>query len=287
MAKDYYDLLEVARTADQGEIKKAFRRKAVELHPDKNPDNPEAEEQFKDLNEAYAVLSDTEKRTHYDRFGHQQFHQRFSADDIFRGADFSGFEGAGMGADFFANMFGGGRGGGRRMRGADIATDVEVGFTEACLGGQRQVRFERADGPQTLTIRIPAGVEPGSKIRARGSGQPAPMEGSRPGDLIIRILVSPHPELKRDGADLSCTVMAPLSTFALGGKVEIPSLEGTKKIRVKEGTAAGSRQRLRGLGAAGAATGRGDLYVTLEPEIPTELDEETTAIFEQLRELGH
>lgn len=294
MVKDYYDVLGVAREADAAQIKKAYRKKAVELHPDKNPDDPQAEERFKDLNEAYAVLSDQDKRTHYDRFGHQQFHQRFSAEDIFRGADFSSvFDGSGVGADFFANMFGGGFGGagagyrgGRRMRGQDIMTDVEVGFTEAALGGQRQVRFDRPSGPQTLTIRIPPGVETGAKIRVRGQGHGAPGDNGVAGDLIIRVRVSPHPELTRDGDRLEATVTVPLSTMVLGGTAEVPTLDGQKKIRVRPGTAAGAKQRLRGLGAANGHGGRGDLFVVLQPAIPTELDDEATEAFERLKSLG-
>ncbi len=273
-------------------MKKAFRKKAMELHPDKNPGNKEAEDRFKELNEAYAVLSDDGKRKQYDTHGHARFHERFSADDIFRGADFSSaFDGTGFGADILEALFGrNGRanaGGGRRgpMRGQDLQMDVEIAFAEAALGGERRVRVPRPDGPVDLTIRIPAGVEDGQKILAKGHGQPGP-NGGPAGDLHLRIRVAPHPTLTRDGSNLETTVRVPFTTLALGGTTSVPTLDGDKRIRVAPGTQPGAQQRLRGLGVT-TKEGRGDLFVRLAGELPGgEPTPEAVALLEQLRELG-
>lgn len=299
MAKDYYETLGVPRDADAAAMKKAFRKKAIELHPDKNPDDPEAEERFKEVNEAYAVLSDQEKRSQYDRFGHAGFQQRFNMEDIFRGTDFGAMFGdMGFGSDIFSSMFGGGAAGrgfgghqGRRgprapTKGQDYQLEIDVSFNEAALGGQRMVRFKRPDGERTLTVRIPAGIEHGKTIRVRGEGLPSSHPQGPRGDLLIRIKVAAHPYITREGGDLRVNVPVPLSTLALGGVVEIPTLEDNKKIRVKPGTAPGAQQRLKGLGVANKRGERGRLYVTLQAEFPSELTEEQRALFEQLRELG-
>lgn len=295
MARDFYDVLGVSRDADEAAIKKAFRRKAVELHPDKNPDDPEAGAKFKELNEAYAVLSDQSKRTQYDRFGHNAFRQQFSAEDIFKNADFSDFASMfGGGADFFSNIFSGGGGagfgggfGGARPRrappkGQDYQIEVEVGFHEAALGGERSIRFNGRSGPRDLTVRIPGGIEDGQKIRVRGEGMGSPAPGGQPGDLLIGVKIAQHPDFERNGRDVLVHVVAPISTFALGGTVAVPTLDGDKKIRVRAGTQAGTQQRLRGLGAA-SKSGRGDLLITLSPGIPTELTDEERTVFETLQ----
>jgi DnaJ-class molecular chaperone len=296
MVRDYYEVLGVSRDADESAVKKAFRRKAVELHPDKNPDDPEAGARFKELNEAYAVLSDSGKRAQYDRFGHSAFRQQYSAEDIFKNADFSDFANMfGGGADFFSNIFGGGFGGGgfgggggrtRRtaVKGQDYQIEVEVGFHEAALGGDRSIRFNGRNGPRDLTVRIPGGIEEGQRIRVRGEGMASPAPGGQPGDLLIGVKIAQHPQFERNGRDVIAHVTAPISTFVLGGTVPIPTLEGEKKIRLRPGTKAGTQQRLRGLGAAGKP-GRGDLLITLLPEIPEELTDEQQEAFETLREL--
>jgi len=301
MATDYYELLGVERGSDAAAIKKAFRKKAIQWHPDKNPDNPEAEDRFKELNEAYAVLSDPEKKDQYDQFGHAGFHQRYSADDIFRGADFSSIFGdMGFGQDVFSSLFGGAAGGGGfrartggggfghggSPKGQDYQVELECSFQEAALGGQRTVQFQRPDGVRKLTVRIPGGVLTGKTIRVRGEGFPSVVKGGPSGDLMLKVKVSAHPLFARDGANIRVTVPVPLSTFALGGTVSIPTLDGDKKIRVKAGTKGGAQQRLKGLGAVIKGEDRGALLVTLQPEIPEALTEAQTAVFEQLRELG-
>ena len=294
MPKDYYEVLGVARDADAGAIKKAFRKLAVKLHPDKNPDDPTAEEHFKEANEAYAVLSDPEARKKYDRFGHNQFHQQVNVEDIFRGTDFSSIFGdMGFGQDIFGSIFGGGGGGRGRghgrpprpTKGQDIVLEVEVGFQEAALGGQRRIGYDRPGGRRELTVKIPAGIEHGKKIRLRGEGLEAPGGGPR-GDLMLKVKISPHPLFTRAGADLKTVVKVPLSTLLLGGTVVVPTLEGEKKIRVREGSSAGTQQRLRGQGAAQRGGERGDLYVTIQPELPDELNDEQREALERLREVG-
>jgi curved DNA-binding protein len=299
MATDYYELLGVERGSDAAAIKKAFRKKAIQWHPDKNPDNPKAEDKFKELNEAYAVLSDPDKKDQYDRFGHAGFHQRYSADDIFRGADFSSvFGDMGFGQDVFSSIFGGGgqSGGGRARgggfghggppKGQDYQVELECSFHEAALGGQRTVQFQRPDGLRKLTVRIPGGVTTGKTIRVRGEGLPSMVSGGPSGDLMLKVKVSAHPLFARDGANIRVTIAVPLSTFVLGGTVSIPTLDGDKKIRVKPGTKAGAQQRLKNLGAVVKGDERGGMVVTLQPEIPEELSDEQTAIFEQLRDVG-
>lgn len=303
MPRDYYEILEVGRDADEATLKKAFRRRAVQLHPDKNPDDPTAEENFKELNEAYAVLSDADKRAQYDRFGHDGFQQRYSVEDIFQGTDFASiFQNLGFGSDIFGSVFSGGGPGGARggfrggpnvrpgprgpMKGQDYALEIEIGFREAALGGQRMVRFQRPDGLRELTVRIPPGIESGKKIRVRSEGLPSAHSGGPPGDLILKVKVAAHPQLTRDGADLEATIEVPLTTLVLGGTVAVPTLDGDKKIRLHAGTAAGSQQRLRGLGVAQRGGERGALYITLQPAMPVELTDDQRALFEQLREQG-
>jgi curved DNA-binding protein len=291
--RDYYELLEVAKDADAAAIKKAFRKKAQEFHPDKNPGDKQAEDRFKDVNEAYAVLSDETKRRQYDAVGHARFNERFTQEDIFRGADFSSaFEGMPFGADILEALFGRGRAGGgggfRRgpTKGQDAQLELEVGFVEAALGGERRVRVNRSEGPKDLTVRIPGGVEAGSTIRVRSEGHPGG-GGGPAGDLLLRLKVAPHPTLTRDGADVHASVTVQLSTMVLGGTATIPTLDGEKKIKLQPGTPSGAQQRLRGLGAVSREGGRGDLFVKLYPLLPADPSPELRAVFEQLRELGH
>lgn len=290
MSKDYYELLGIARDADAAAIKKAFRKKAQEFHPDKNPDDKSAEDRFKEVNEAYAVLSDPDKRRQYDMVGHARFNERFSQEDIFRGTDFSSaFEGMGFGSDILEALFGRGRGGNgfRRgpTKGQDAQLEMEVGFVEAALGGERRIRLNRSDGPKDLTVRVPGGIENGKTILVRGEGHPGG-GGGPAGDLRLRIKVAPHPTFTRDGADVHAVVTVPLSTMVLGGTVAVPTLEGEKKIKVAPGTQTGAQQRLRNLGAVIRDGARGDLFVKLHPALPGDVEGDVRAAFERLRDLG-
>ena len=295
MARDYYEILGVPRDASPADLKSAYRKLAHKLHPDKNPGNPKAEDQFKELNEAYAVLSEPEQRAKYDRFGNEKFREQVNVDDIFSGTDFASiFSEMGFGQDIFSNVFGGrggrgGRGGGGArgpLKGQDYQLELEVGFHEAALGGERRIRIQRPEGPRELTVRVPAGIDTGKTIRVRGEGMPSPQRGGPAGDLLLRIKVSPHPTLRREGEHLLATVTALPSTLALGGTVSVPTLEGDKKIKVKPGTAPGSQMRLRGLGFPAGSHGRGDLLVTVQTHIPPELSEPQREAFERLRDAG-
>ncbi|MFT7624566.1 MAG: curved DNA-binding protein [Myxococcota bacterium] len=290
-ASDYYKILDVERTADAATIKKAYRAKALLLHPDKNPDDPTAEDRFKELGEAYAVLSDPKKRGSYDRFGHAQFRQKYSSEDIFQGTDFSSiFENIGFGPDMFGSIFGGRTSGfhpGQKPQGQDYKMQIEISFQEAALGGNRRVKYRSPDGvTKEVTVRVPAGISNGTVVRLRGEGLPSAIPQGPSGDLLLHVRVSPHPHFTRKGSTLYTTVEVPLSTLVLGGTAAVPTLDGEKKIRIKAGSSAGLQQRLRGLGAGEDGGGRGNLFVTVNPVLPKELTDEQTALFEQLRDLG-
>jgi curved DNA-binding protein len=261
MAKDYYAVLGVDKTAGTEQIKKAYRKLAIKYHPDKNPGDRQAEEHFKEVTEAYAVLSDPDKRRQYDQFGEAGFHQRFSQEDIFRNVDLNDiFREFGFGGDdLFSQLFGG-RGsafrsgpfpGGRvrPARGHDLLLRLPIPFRQAVLGGERQIDLTRHGHPEPIKVRIPPGVVSGQKLRVAGKGAPPPAGGA-PGDLLLEIEVGSDPLFTRDGNDLSVIVTVPFSGACLGTSVEVPTLEGNKRVKVKAGLQSGSRIRLKGFGVA-------------------------------------
>ncbi len=345
--RDYYQVLGVARNAAEDAIRKAYRRLAMKYHPDRNPDDAEAEERFKEAKEAYEVLSDAQKRAAYDQFGHAGL-------DAARGA------GAGPGAaeafgdifgDVFGDIFGGGGGGGGRRRGGrsnvyrgadlryELALDLEqavfgttteidfqtTGDCQECTGsgaakghaplkcescnGAGQVRVSqgffsvqqtcprcrgrgtvidkpcsscagqgRVRNPKRLSVKVPAGVDTGDRIRLAGEGE-AGRNGGPPGDLYVEIAVREHPIFERDGAHLSCEVPVSFATAALGGSVDVPTLEGHAIIKVPAETQSGRVFRLRGKGVRpvrGGATG--DLFCRVVIETPVNLSDEQTAL---------
>ena len=294
MTKDYYATLGVARGAGGDEIKRAYRKLAQKYHPDKNPGDKRAEEQFKELTEAYAVLSDAEKRRQYDQFGEAGFHQRYSHDDIFR--NFNGgdiFREFGFGGDdIFAQLFGGrGRspfGGGRHraLKGQDLVLRLTLPFRQAILGGEQPVSYRHDGNEESLQVRIPPGVEDGQRLRVAGRGGPSPA-GGPPGDLLIEAEVTNDPTFRRDGRDLLVDVPVPFSTATLGGSADVPTLDGSKRIKIPAGMRPGSRIRLKGFGIP--AHGRhnsGDLYAVLAVTVPTHLDDTQQKLLEALREAG-
>ena len=298
---NYYDLLGVAKTANEGEIKKAFRKAALQYHPDRNPNNKEAEDKFKQVNEAYAVLSDTEKRRQYDQFGDQKFHQQYSSEDIFQNFDISSiFEEFGLGnSGFFGNVFGGGRGGGagaahgRRgpgampSRGQDVEYRLDVGFNEAYAGGERRVSFALADGTKRdITVKIPAGINDGGKLRVAGRGAPAPGNGAA-GDLYVIINVLPHPSYRRSGADIETDLELKISEVLLGALKEVETPKEPKKIKVPAGVKPGTKIRLKGLGFPNepGASARGDLYAVVTVKIPAQLTDNQKEVVQRLVEL--
>jgi curved DNA-binding protein len=309
--KDYYKILGVEKTATADELRKAYRKLAMKFHPDRNAGDKAAEDRFKEINEAYAVLSDPEKRKQYDTVGADGFGQRYSQEDIFQGFDFQSiFQDMGLGGDLFESLFGGGpRGGGRggrsRMhvrwgdpsgggagpgraapRGQDAISDLRISFYESVEGGERVVQVPGPGGGwEKVSVKIPAGVSSSKKLRLRGKGPASPLGGER-GDLYLRVVVEDDPVFRRDGDDLRCEVKAPLSVMALGGSVEVPTLAGPKRVKVAPGTQAGATLRLQGQGAPGTGGHRGDLYARLMPVLPAPMDGRLKEIFRRIAEAG-
>ena len=290
MAKDYYTVLGVEKSASTEQIKKAYRKLAVKYHPDKNPGDQAAEERFKEITEAYAVLSDPDKRRQYDQFGEAGFHQRFSQEDIFRNVDLNTiFREFGFGGDdLFGQLFGGrgasfhgGRG--RPIKGQDLLLRLAIPFRQAILGGERHIDLTRHGHAEPIKVRIPPGVETGQKLRLAGKGAPSPM-GGPPGDLLLEIEVGNDPLFTRDGNDLLVTVAVPFSGACLGTSVAVPTLEGEKRVKVKGGTKSGSKLRLKGYGVPGHPAG--DLYAMVEVTVPAELTKEQEKLLEKLRDSG-
>ena len=302
--KDYYKVLGVQKKATDAEIKRAYRKLAQEYHPDRNPDDPAAEERFKDVSEAYAVLSDASKRRQYDMFGASGFGERFSREDIFSGFDFGKIFsdlGLGGGGGFdFRTIFGGqqpgGRGGfnpfggggerpaQRKARVAPVKSRLSISFSEAFAGGERSLKISGPEGRETISVKIPAGIRTGQKLRVRGKGRPS--SGGR-GDLMLEVTVAEHPVYRRDGDDVEMDVKVPVSTAALGGKVAVETPGGAKRtLKVPAATSGGTRLRVRGEGFPRRRGGAGDLYGRVVVQVPEELSDEIKQIFESLRESG-
>jgi len=312
--KDYYDILGVPKDADAKTIKKAFRKQAREHHPDVNPDDPQAEERFKDLSEAYEVLSDPEKRAKYDRFGRewQRYQQtgapggfdwgqwaqapggqpggpqyRYATEEDLEGM----FGGAGF-SDFFETLFGrsaGGMGGRARApqpraeRGRDIRHPVQVTLPEAYHGTKRLLN---KDG-RRLEVTIPRGVKTGSKVRVRGEGAQG-LSGGPDGDLFLEVELLPDDRFERKGDDLYTEIEVPLTTAVLGGEARVPTMSGAVQLTVPPETQNGKRFRLGGKGMPKLKSPdeHGDLYATVRVKIPTGLTDDQRELFERLRELS-
>jgi curved DNA-binding protein len=291
MAEDYYSVLGVERNDDATKIKKAYRKLAQKYHPDKNPDDKSAEEKFKKITEAYAVLSDTEKRQQYDQYGDSGFHQRYSQEDIFRnmnvGDIFGGFGGGRGGEDIFSQLFGGG--GARTHRaptkGQDYSMQITIPFRLAIQGGERRIDYQHGSKVEQIKVRIPAGIEPGSKLRIAGKGGDNPAGGA-PGDLYLQIKIDSDPTFTRDGRDLLVKVTIPYSEICLGTSVEVPTLDTPKRIKIPAGMQPGQKIRLKGYGVA--ASGKkpaGDLYAVIEVVVPAKLTPEQKEVLEQLKQV--
>jgi len=350
--RDYYEVLGVNRDASDEEIKKAYRRLAMKHHPDRNPDNPKAEELFKEAKEAYEILSDAKKRQAYDQFGH-------AAVDPSMGPGPGGMGGAGMGgfADTFSDIFGdifGGRGGAGRSnvyRGADLRYNLEITLEEAArgtetririptmaeceacggsgakkgtqpktcptCGGHGQVRMQqgffsiqqtcpkchgtgrfvadpctschgagRVKQHKTLSVKIPAGIDEGDRIRLSGEGEPG-VNGGPSGDLYVQIHLKAHPVFQRDHDDLHCEMPVSFATAALGGEIEIPTLDGVAKLKVPAETQTGKVFRLRGKGIKGVRSiSQGDLLCHVVVETPVHLTERQKELLQEFEEIS-
>ena len=342
MAKqDYYVILGVQRGASAEELKKAYRKLAMQYHPDRNPGDHKAEARFKDINEAYDVLKDEQKRAAYDRFGHAAFENGGAG----AGGGF-GFEG-GLG-DIFEQMFGGGRRGTDRQGGADIRAAVEIELAEAFTGAKAEVRIatrlacDACNGTgsadknvaadtcrtcggagrvraqqgfflvertcptcggagrvirnpcrvcsgsgtvpreKTLSVQIPAGVEDGTRIRLSGEGE-AGLRGAPPGDLYVHVGIRPHPIFQRDGANIFCRVPLRMTQAALGGEIEVPTIDGTAaKVKIPPGTQSGEQFRLRSKGfSVLRSAARGDMYIQVAVETPRNLTRRQRELLEE------
>jgi molecular chaperone DnaJ len=352
--KDFYEVLGVDRNASDQEIKKAFRRQAMKFHPDRNPDDKEAEDKFKEVNEAYEVLSDAQKKAAYDQYGH-------AGVDPNMGGGGGGFHQGGFSdifGDVFGDIFGGGGGGGRRssvQRGADLRYTMDLSLEDAVrgiektikvptlaecetcdgsgakpgsssktcgtCGGMGQVRMQqgffsvqqtcptcRGEGQiisdpcnschgqgrvkktKTLSVKIPAGVDTGDRIRLSGEGE-AGVHGGPAGDLYVQVNVLDHPIFERDGRHLYCEVPISFVDAALGGELEVPTLDGRVKLKVPAETQTGKLFRLRGKGVAPVRGGAaGDLMVRVVVETPVNLNarqKELLKEFQQTTEDGN
>jgi curved DNA-binding protein len=302
--QDYYETLGVPRDATQDQIQAAYRKLARKHHPDVNKD-PNAEEKFKQINEAYEVLRDPEKRRKYDTLGQNWRNgQEFTPPPGWGGGNGrGGYRSASTGeggfgegdfSDFFESIFGGGgfRGGRRTgpARGRDLEAEITIPLEEAFHGTTRTVSLNRvetgADGkarnvPQTLEVRIPPGTQDGAVLRLAGQGSPG-ANGGEPGDLYIHVHMAAHPVFHLEGNNL--TVEAPVTPWeaALGAEIPVPTLDGTVQAKLPAGTGSGKRLRLRGQGYPDRSGRRGDLYAVIEIEVPRHLTDEERRLFEEL-----
>ena len=309
--QDYYKTLGVNKNATKKEIKVAYRKLARKYHPDVNPDDPQAEGRLKEINEAYEVLGDAEKRATYDQLGAswQRWQQSGQAGGFDWGqwanaggqrvnvrysdnvGDMFG-EGGGF-SDFFSSIFGGGSPGSRRSRsyeyrahpqpGQDIEQDIEISLTEAYLG---TTRFLRKDG-RRLQVKIPAGAKTGTRARMRGEGSPG-VRGGQAGNLYLTVKVGDDPRFERKEEDLYTHADVGLYTAIFGGKVRVLTLSGEVSLKLPPGSQNGQTFRLRGKGMPKLRKPGeyGDLYVQLDVRLPAELSPQQRELFEQLRKLG-
>lgn len=300
MAEDYYKVLEVSRTASAEEIQKAYRRLARKYHPDLHAEEKEkerAKQRFQQVQAAYDVLSDSEKRELYDRYG-ENFQQMPQGSPFGRGAgpggmeiDFSQmFGGGGGGGGAFEQIFrqfggggGGGAGpGGQRRRGAqpfqepmdlDLEEEITVPFSVAVQGGEHRLTFSRGGKSETLAVKIPRGIESGKKIRLRRQGQLGP--GGQQGDLLITVNVAPHPCFTRSGNNLQVKLPITLQEALLGTKVDLPTPHGTITVTVPAGSSSGRILRLKGMGVHDDT--KGDLFAEIEIVVPERIEESDRA----------
>jgi len=301
--KDYYKILGVPKNASEKEIKAAYRRLARKHHPDVNPGNKEAEARFKEVGEAYQVLSDKEKRGRYDQLGanwaaYGRPPQGGPAGGV--RIEFEDLGGAGGFSEFFRTFFGGGSsgfGGGSGFGGAegfgadeafqpaaDAEADVDLTLSEVLRGTTREVAV--SGSRRRVEVKIPPGVRDGSRVRVAGEGGRG--SGGRRGDLYLRVRVAPDPTFERRGDDLQTTIKVPLSAAVLGGEAQVTTLEGSVGIKIPPGTPAGQVFRLRGHGLPrlGEPGARGDLLATLAVELPRTLTPRQKELFEELRGTG-
>lgn len=321
--RDYYEILGVKKNAAAKEIKKAYRKLALKYHPDRNQNSKEAEEKFKEISEAYAVVSDKDKRAQYDRFGAAGFHQRFSQEDIFRGFDIGDlFKDLGFGSsDIFTTIFGkgsryqtrtggfgyatphqsgpgsnfetmfGGEEGFRSpqtgpVKGNDVIVPLQLTLRETASGTKKNVSYQIQGQTKEVTVKTPPGISSGKKLRLAGKGSPSPF-GAPPGDLYLKVEVLDDPIFQRDGDDLQVEKKIKFTEAVLGTTIEVPTLEGNKTIKVPPGTQANTKIRLKGYGIPKMdGKGKGNLYVKITIDVPKVLTKEQREYIKKLTEEG-
>ena len=316
MDEDYYNLLGVSRTASAADIQKAYRSLARKYHPDVNPNDQQAKAKFQQIQKAYDVLNDPEKRELYDRYG-SSFESASGhpggpfPGGPFSGGPFSGGSGAGFEEFDFNQVFGGGApvggaaggfegsvgdffrrfsGAGPRSprrrptRGSDLTHQIEVPFQTSIIGGEVQLNVQRPNGKmESITVKVPAGIEDGKSIRLRGQGETA-SSGGTAGDLLIKIRVAPHPCFRRQGSDLEVSVPVTIAEAALGAKIDLPTPKGTITLTIPAGTSSGTRLRVKGHGVQTAKGDVGDLFAEVSIVLADNLDEQSQALIRELAE---
>jgi len=303
MAEDYYQMLGVKKDATKEEIRKAYRKLAMKYHPDHAKGDKAAEEKFKKISEAYAVLSDNEKRKEYDTFGAEDFRQRFSQEDIFRGADLGAIlREFGFGGDYFSGRRGSGTrfsfGGDSpfgsqsryqqaRMRGSDLVYELPLTLKEVATGTSKTVSLQHQGQSEKVTIQIPKGMITGKKLRLAGKGSPSPL-GGPPGDLFIQAKVIKDPFYSVEEYDLNIIHELKLTEAILGTSISVPTLDDKKlNLRIPPGTRPGTKMRMAGRGLPHMKGNRkGDLFVKIRVKIPKQLTAEQKRLVEELARTG-
>lgn len=304
--RDYYETLGVNKSADKEAIKRAYRKLAKKYHPDTNAGNPHAEEMFKDVTEAYNVLSDEKKRKLYDEFGFAGLQEGFSEEAARQAAQggFGGFgepfthqefhfeNGSGDMDDIFSmfgDMFshgGSARGRSSSRKGSDVMADLTISFDEAVFGCEKSISLQDpATGKvSNLSIHIPAGIESGKTVRLKGQGNPG-RNGGAAGDVLLKVNVTPSREFERKGQNVYSTIRVPFTTAALGGKARVHTLYGDVECSIKAGTQGGSKIRLKGKGISSMKNPsvKGDQYVTVEISVPRRLTPRAKEALEEYR----
>jgi curved DNA-binding protein len=318
MAVDYYKTLGVDKGASLEDIKKAYRKLALKYHPDRNPsDKKRAEEKFKDISEAYAVLSDPEKRKQYDEFGTDAFRQKFTQEDIFRNFDINdilrGFGFGNLGGEFTWYGGSGGRGARRPyttqrrvdpygdlfgeqaygQREAPAAKDQDIDYNlsitleESVLGAEKKLALQKGSKTEEVNVKIPAGISSGKKLRLAGKGIPGPYGGPA-GDLYLNIQVLPHPIFSRDGDDLYVEKTVSFSQACLGATIDVPTLSGgSKRLKIPAGTQSNTKIRMKGFGVPHLkGEGQGDQFVRIFVDVPKKLNARQSDLIRKLSEEG-
>jgi len=312
MAEDYYKILGVNKKSSPDDIKKAYRKLALKYHPDKNPDNKQAEEQFKKISEAYAVISDPEKRKQYDHFGSDTFSQKFSQEDIFRefdfskifrdmgvggsGGDFTTFFGRGgrkrsftsRDSDSFSELFGRTQSSQQiRRKGSNLEYVLNISLEESFSGVDKTVSINKGGEVDEIRFKVPGGINTGQKLRIPGKGQEG-INGGSPGDLYIKINVMPHSVFTREVDDIYVQRSITFSEATLGKSIDVPTLSGgTKRLKIPAGTQNNTKIRMKGYGMPHfRSTGKGDEYIKITVSVPKTLTKKQRDLIKNLSEEG-